>query len=393
MQKSPDKPIQGSLFEENYLTRTLGSLAVNPDLALTELVANAWDAGASFVKIKIPSDLGEKLIVEDDGCGMTPNQFRKRWMTLGYNRSKHQGKSAEFPVNRKEWRRRAYGRNGVGRHALLCFDNIYKVRTKRDGRISLFIVSETSGQEPFVLMDEKIEEGEGHGTKLTVAVKCNLPDPERIRTVLSGRFLSDPQFKIYVNKQTVALTKHEGLIDQSEIQIDNELKVEVLFFKLDDTSKRVLHHGIAFWVGGRLVGEPTWTLADRIILDGRTRLAKRHTIVVRGEDLFDLVLQDWSAFKLLPKTEKLFSKVADYVENKIREIASDQIQETKEEVIRRHRPEIEKLRPLAQIEVGDTVNHITNKYPTLGQEYVSIAGKIGGRPLNYKFLCAKVCAI
>jgi len=367
------KPIQGSLFEEHYLLRTLGSIAINPDLALTELVANAWDAGASSVQIDIPSEKEENLVVKDDGSGMIPDQFRKRWMTLGYDRSKHQGDLAEFPQGAKKRRRRAYGRNGIGRHALLCFGDNYQVKTKRNGKSSTFTVSTTSGKDPFVLLKETSEKREGHGTCLIVKVNRNLPDPERVRNVLSGRFLSDPQFTILVNGSSVPLTKHEGLIDKAEIQITENLKVEILFFKLDDTSKRVLQHGIAFWVGGRLVGEPTWTLADRIILDGRTRIAKRHTIVVRGEDLFDLVLQDWSAFKMSPITESLFSKVADYVEKKIREIASGQIQQTREDVLRRHRPEIEKLKPLARLEVNEMVNHITSQHPTLSQEYVSFA--------------------
>jgi hypothetical protein len=46
----------GSLFEEDYLLRTLGAIAHVPDIALTELVANAWDAGASFVDITIPKE-------------------------------------------------------------------------------------------------------------------------------------------------------------------------------------------------------------------------------------------------------------------------------------------------------------------------------------------------
>ena len=39
----------GSLFEEDLLLRTLGPIAYRPDIALTELVANAWDAGAAAV--------------------------------------------------------------------------------------------------------------------------------------------------------------------------------------------------------------------------------------------------------------------------------------------------------------------------------------------------------
>lgn len=43
--------IQGSLFEDDYLVRTPGNIARDPDYALTELVANAWDAGATNVQI------------------------------------------------------------------------------------------------------------------------------------------------------------------------------------------------------------------------------------------------------------------------------------------------------------------------------------------------------
>ena len=58
---------QGSLFEEDYLIRTLGTLVHSPEIALTELVANAWDAGATRVNIFIPDKKGDKLIIEDNG--------------------------------------------------------------------------------------------------------------------------------------------------------------------------------------------------------------------------------------------------------------------------------------------------------------------------------------
>ncbi len=35
-----------SQYEDEYLLRTLGPLAYRADIALSELVANAWDAGA-----------------------------------------------------------------------------------------------------------------------------------------------------------------------------------------------------------------------------------------------------------------------------------------------------------------------------------------------------------
>jgi hypothetical protein len=38
-------PLQGCLFEEDFLLRTLGPIVRYAEVALTELVANAWDAG------------------------------------------------------------------------------------------------------------------------------------------------------------------------------------------------------------------------------------------------------------------------------------------------------------------------------------------------------------
>lgn len=41
-------------FEENYIFRNNRSITSNNDIALTEFVANAWDAGAHNVSITIP---------------------------------------------------------------------------------------------------------------------------------------------------------------------------------------------------------------------------------------------------------------------------------------------------------------------------------------------------
>ncbi|TCF99603.1 hypothetical protein BZM27_54885, partial [Paraburkholderia steynii] len=94
------KQSYGSLFEEDYLLRTLCHIARDPEVALTELVANAWDAGAALVDITIPLTKGANLVIKDDGHGMTAQQFKGRWMRLGYNRVKHQGQNVEFPPGR-----------------------------------------------------------------------------------------------------------------------------------------------------------------------------------------------------------------------------------------------------------------------------------------------------
>lgn len=196
MKNKTSLPLQESLFEEDYLLRTLGPIARIPDIALTELVANAWDAGASKVEIHIPEQSGEEILVSDDGSGMTDEQFIKRWMTLGYNRVRHQGLSAEFPPERVEWRRPAYGRNGVGRHGLLCFADSYVVEAHRDGYLNRFVVETTSGKNPFIIRSHETFESETHGTRLSATIQRHLPSADRIRQVLAARFLHDPRFSV-----------------------------------------------------------------------------------------------------------------------------------------------------------------------------------------------------
>ena len=70
------------LFEENYIFRNYRSITSNNDIALTEFVANAWDAGAHNVNITIPYTNEGVIVVEDDGTGMTDEEFQGRWMTL-----------------------------------------------------------------------------------------------------------------------------------------------------------------------------------------------------------------------------------------------------------------------------------------------------------------------
>lgn len=155
-----DNIVSGSLFEDDYLLRTLGQLAHSPEIALTELVANAWDAGAENVSITIPENIDEYITIADDGTGLTPEQFYKRWMMLGYNRLKHQGDKVIFPPE-KSGQRLAFGRSGVGRHGLLCFNNEYTVNTKSEDWESSFVISTHSGKDPFILKSQNIGVGSG----------------------------------------------------------------------------------------------------------------------------------------------------------------------------------------------------------------------------------------
>jgi hypothetical protein len=321
--------MQGSLFEDDYLIRSLGTLAYKPDVALTELVANAWDAGASKVELTVPDRLGEKLVVEDDGSGMTKELFRQRWMTLGYDRERHQGPSAEFPPERTGSHRRAYGHNGVGRHGLLCFASRYTVETWRDGNGGRFVVGTTSGKYPFAIESNEPIHRRGHGTRLLAVVERHLPDPERVLNVLAARFVHDPSFAVFVNGNHVPLSEHSGLSSHATLDIEPGITLQVYIVDSESAGRTTLYQGVAFWVGGRLVGEPSWIVGDDALLDGRTRLAKRYTAIVQSDDLFHEVLPDWSGFKDSELTETVLEAVASNLKEAFRTLSAERIEEKK----------------------------------------------------------------
>jgi signal transduction histidine kinase len=114
-------------YEDGFLIREIGSIATRADVAITELIANAHDAGASQVKIIYPDEKDNLITIEDNGVGLSEEEFETRWLKLRYDRRKHQGPFVEIPQDNKLTKKRlAFGRNGVGRHAGLCFDDSYK---------------------------------------------------------------------------------------------------------------------------------------------------------------------------------------------------------------------------------------------------------------------------
>jgi len=371
--KPKHQPIlQGSLFEEDYLIRTLGALVYSSEIALTELVANAWDAGATIVDISIPDKYGDKLVIEDNGIGLSQEQFQNRWMKLGYNRLKHQGKNVIFPTG-IEGTRSAYGRNGVGRHGLLCFNNEYTVITNSAGEKSTFIVTTKSESQPFIIKDYGFDKSIKNGTRLEVIVNKNLPVPEKILNIVSARFLHDPKFIVSINKKTVPLEELSGLINSKEIQVNDNITIHVHFIDSQKAARSTIYQGIAFWQGGRLVGEPSWILGNEFILDGRTRYAKRYTVVVKSNDLADYISEDWTGFKKVEPMNEVYAKVGEHINEMFSVVAKENIEETKLQIKNDFAQDYAVLSPLARYELNEAIETITVAHPTAKQESLSIA--------------------
>ncbi|HEM7399432.1 ATP-binding protein [Citrobacter farmeri] len=370
-----EQPLQNSLFEDDYLLRELGQVAHVPQVALTELVANAWDAGASRVDLVLPTEIGGILTVTDDGHGMTPKQFKKRWMTLRYTREKYQGFNVEFPTGRTARPRKAYGRNGIGRHGLLCFADEYEVKTWRDGILATFVVGTGAGSSPFVCRSETEEKHIGSGTRLQVRVTRKLPDADEILTVLSARFIHDPEFEVRVNGKLRPFTEIDGRISEETLYLSAGRYAKVVVIDSTRLNHSSLHQGIAFWVQHRLVGTPSWAVGQIANFDGRTRFARRYKVIVDTEGFESDVEQDWTAFRATDAVNELHQATAEHIREVAQRLAVEFIEVTSEDALMQNRSELATLGQGARLGVAEFTTAVAQEHPTVSPEFLATAVK------------------
>lgn len=364
-----------SLYEEDFILRSLGSIVNQPETALTELVANAWDAGASRVEIQIPEELQQKLTIQDDGIGMTEEEFQNRWMKLRYNRSMTQGKKVVFP-NGTSGNRTAFGRNGVGRHGMFCFGENYTITTSKDGKSHRYTIKPNIQAQPFAVTERSSANSESHGTTLEVIVSKNLPKADKITEILSARFLLDPSFKIIVNGASLDLVDLAGGQEPRKIVIPKyNVNMELYFIDTTQSGRKSIFQGIAFWQSGRLVGEPSWNLGSINVLDGRTSLAKRYTVVIKSEDLADSIKEDWSGFVKNEKMQCVYEHIEKELNACFEEIASTTYSSYKENLSPEIKQAIERLNPLAKKEFEETLSTVVLLNPRARQESIDIAAQ------------------
>ena len=97
----------------------------SPVASIAELVANAWDADAETVDVRLPDGIGggAEVVVADDGIGLDFNECQSRYLNIGYCR---RGKE---PVAHTDKERVVLGRKGIGKFAGFGIARIIRVDT------------------------------------------------------------------------------------------------------------------------------------------------------------------------------------------------------------------------------------------------------------------------
>lgn len=361
------------LFEEDYIFRNNRSITSNCDIALTESIANAWDAGAHNVDITIPLELGKEISVLDDGTGMTDEEFRNRWMMLNYNRQKHQGREVAFPEGVESSIRIAYGRNGVGRHGMLCFSDSYTVETWKDGVCNTYHIVVSKGNAPYVIEKHITGKRKGHGTRISAFVSRRLPDVQLMTDVLSARFLYDPNFSVCINNVKLDLSQHKGIVMSKDITFPQNVSITMIVVDSEKTAAKSQQHGIAFWISGRLVGQPSWTHGRITFLDGRLKAAKRYTIIIKTDELIEYVRPDWGGFIDNNYMNDIYYSIKSEVDAFIKSVMQDQLDEVRLDVILDVRDDLEELNVKGQRNVSAFIERVTDENPIISQDFLHTA--------------------
>ncbi|MDE0323737.1 MAG: ATP-binding protein [Candidatus Poribacteria bacterium] len=250
-----------------------------------ELVANAWDANATRVEITIPDtpidQEHSKIIIKDDGIGMSDKDVRKKYLRIGRDRrGDEQSDKTPHPYERK-----IMGRKGIGKFSAFGIAKEIDVESVQNGKISHFLMNYDKLLEK---KDERIIELPqlsptgtiSNGTKITlrniIKFKNRRISTDIIRRGLARRFAvigEQNDFEVIINDKPISIGERDlkGKLakdtnedpylweyNEKEIKDGTGWTVSGWIGALKRTSqeKDKIERGIVIMARGKLVQEP-----------------------------------------------------------------------------------------------------------------------------------------
>lgn len=239
---------------------------------LAELVANSWDANASEVKISLcEGDINpnSKIVIEDDGHGMTYDEVGKKYLRVGRKRRDEDGDKTE---GRK---RNVMGRKGIGKLSVFGIAKGAEIKTVRNGKLSVFQMDidemlkqarKEGKYKPTLLSDDQdVEEKDGTTITLTRLTRKTGIDVQSVRRGIAKHFdVMGEGFCVSVNgRQITAAEKFVDADWEKKWEIDESVasnRQEWTVFGWIGAAKRPLaeeDRGVVITARGKLIQSPT----------------------------------------------------------------------------------------------------------------------------------------
>ncbi|MBU3906215.1 TIGR02391 family protein [Patescibacteria group bacterium] len=183
---------------------------------MAELIANAYDADAELVEIELLNNGEKKVIVRDDGFGMSFEDINSKFLRIGRPRRQEENGNVT-PKGRK-----AIGKKGIGKLSFFGIANKIIVSTKKEKKWNVFeldweSIKKSSGgnySPRIIKYNEECKDDSGTEIILEIGRKSDF-DPHKIAKSLSKIFIFDKDFKVSI--------KHNN---GEQVVIENNLKYE-----------------------------------------------------------------------------------------------------------------------------------------------------------------------
>ena len=201
----------------NVLNHLGLNLYSNVPAVLSELIANAWDADAKKVHISVTESNGNKqIIVEDNGCGMSDDDLRKKYLTVGYQRRSAQNGDCT-PDGRP-----VMGRKGIGKLSVFSIAGKVQVFTTKAGNEPLAIeldvekiqeaINNKQSYHPLAIKPQRVNAGSS-GTRLILSSlkkRVNASLDKNLRQRIARRFsIFSDDFQVLVNNRKVTISDRD----------------------------------------------------------------------------------------------------------------------------------------------------------------------------------------
>ncbi len=254
------------------LTMLGEQLLKNERVALVELIKNAYDADAGTVDVEfdgfaedMKTQPGSRIVVRDDGCGMTPETVKTVWMnpaTPTKFLAKKRGKRRTSARNRV-----IQGEKGIGRFAVLKLAKKITVTTRVHGAETETLVSydfsrfdddflEEAGEEKEIFLDEvKIDWDERTPKTLPDEARGTVIEMEALRGAWSERLIQQLCRDVANLTDRVSRLTRRDTTDSFEISVVCNGKRRTVAHDEEETLKSLIEEKPVFSIKGRFLNE------------------------------------------------------------------------------------------------------------------------------------------
>ena len=254
------------------LTMLGEQLLKNERVALVELIKNAYDADAGSVNVEfdgfaegMKTQPESRIVVRDDGCGMTPETVKAVWMnpaTPTKFLAKKRGRRQTPERNRV-----IQGEKGIGRFAVLKLAKKITVVTRVRGAELETILCydftrydddfvEEAGEEKEIFLDEvKIDWNERTPKMLTGGSRGTVIEMEALRGAWSERLIERLCRDIANLTDPVSRLTRKDTVDNFEIAVVCNGKRRTVAHEEEETLKSLIEEKPVLSIKGRFMNE------------------------------------------------------------------------------------------------------------------------------------------